>query len=409
MTSQPKPPSTRIAAWVGVLGLASAMGIGRFSLTPVLPLMQQDLGTTLAQGSWLAGANYLGYLIGAVICMSAPPRPAIAIRAGLSGCAVFTLAMGLTDSLPLWIIWRLLSGAASAFVLVGVSAWAIPALVQHGKDDWSGRVFSGVGIGVAFAGVVGLTSGVARLSSSTTWIVLGAVAVVAALVLWPLLIESADVNQPEQFRLVSMRQPPRARSDRPLPRRAIVNAICYAAFGYGYIIPATFLPAIARGYIDNPKVFGLIWPVFGLAAAISTVIASGGRRATPRQVWVRAQWLLTLGVVMPAIAINMWTLGVAALCVGGSFMVVTMSGIREALQSGDADPSRLVGTMTTGFALGQIAGPVTVALLSGSSHAMMLSSLIAVAALIVSNCVLGTGFGAGFSASTIQRSAGDLR
>src|SRR5690348_5017865 len=110
MTSQPIQPSARIAAWVGLLGLASAMGIGRFSLTPILPLMQRDLGTTLAQGGWFAGANYLGYLIGAIICMKAPPRPTIAIRAGLIGCAIFTLAMGVTNSLPLWIIWRVLAG-----------------------------------------------------------------------------------------------------------------------------------------------------------------------------------------------------------------------------------------------------------------------------------------------------------
>jgi hypothetical protein len=103
----------------------------------------------------------------------------------------------------------------------------------------------------------------------------------------------------------------------------------------------------------------------------------------------------------------MWTLSVAALCVGGSFMIITMSGIQEALQSGDADPSRLVGMMTAGFALGQIAGPVTVALLSQSSHALALSSLIAVAALIASNCMLAAGFGTSVGASVVQHSAGD--
>ena len=59
-----------------------------------------------------------------------------------------------------------------------------------------------------------------------------------------------------------------------MPRPAIVAAFCYAAFGFGYIIPATFLPALAKGYIDNPAMFGLVWPVFGTAAALST-FASG--------------------------------------------------------------------------------------------------------------------------------------
>jgi MFS family permease len=406
MISQPNPPSARVAAWVGMIGLASAMGIGRFSLTPILPLMEHDLGVTLAQGSWLAGANYLGYLIGAVICMSAPPRPTLAIRAGLAGCAAFTLAMGLGNSMPLWIIWRLLAGVASAFVLVGVSAWTIPILVCSRKDEWSGRVFSGVGIGIAFAGMVGLISGVAELSSPTTWLLIGSIAVVVAVAFWLLLAGSVDGDPSRQLRPAPGHQDRHKRRRRPLPRRGLIAAICYAAFGYGYIIPATYLPAVARSYIDDPRLFGLIWPVFGAAAAMSTVVASG-RRATPRQMWARAQWLLTAGVVMPVIAINMWTLSVAALCVGGSFMIITMSGIQEALQSGDADPSRLVGMMTAGFALGQIAGPVTVALLSQSSHALALSSLIAVAALIASNCMLAAGFGTSVGASVVQHSAGD--
>ena len=47
-------PSATVAVTVGLLALASAMGIGRFSLTPILPLMQHDMGLTFAQGGRLA-------------------------------------------------------------------------------------------------------------------------------------------------------------------------------------------------------------------------------------------------------------------------------------------------------------------------------------------------------------------
>ena len=60
-----------VVALFGLLGLASAMGIGRFAFTPLLPLMQQHDGLTLAQGAWLAAANYLGYLAGALACWAA--------------------------------------------------------------------------------------------------------------------------------------------------------------------------------------------------------------------------------------------------------------------------------------------------------------------------------------------------
>src|SRR5882724_12074500 len=93
-------PSATVAATVGLLALASAMGIGRFSLTPILPLMQHDLGLTLVQGGWLATSNYLGYLAGSLISMVFAPHPVRAIRWGLIAVSVLTLAMGLTSSPP---------------------------------------------------------------------------------------------------------------------------------------------------------------------------------------------------------------------------------------------------------------------------------------------------------------------
>ena len=47
--------------------------------------------------------------------------------------------------------------------------------------------------------------------------------------------------------------------------------VCYGVLGFGYILPATFLPALAREVVDDPRLFGLAWPIFGVAAALSTV------------------------------------------------------------------------------------------------------------------------------------------
>jgi len=52
-------------ALAGCAALAVAMGIGRFAFTPILPMMQGEGALDVAQGGWLASANYAGYLAGA--------------------------------------------------------------------------------------------------------------------------------------------------------------------------------------------------------------------------------------------------------------------------------------------------------------------------------------------------------
>jgi MFS family permease len=354
------------------------MGIGRFSLTPIMPLMQQESSLTLAQGSWLATGNYLGYLAGALICALLPLRPLSMIRWGTISVGVFTLAMALTNSFELWLAFRIGAGIASAFVLIGVSAWAMPILARNCREQWSGRIFAGVGIGIACTGLVGLMAGVRVWGSPTTWIALGIIAFSPAILLW-------------------LAHIPQDRSDAPAAprpfgvpsRSALIAAACYGAFGYGYIIPATFLPVLARGYVDDPAVFGWVWPVFGTTAAISTSVAVRLLgRLSPLRLWRGAQYVLAAGVLAPVLAINATTLLIAALCVGGSFMVITMAGIKEALRLGGASAAQAVGLMTAGFGIGQIAGPLVVGYFAESQNAFAWPGLMAVSVLILSNLAL---------------------
>ena len=262
---------------------------------------------------------------------------------------------------------------------MGIGRFSLTPILRHpGKEDWSGHVFSGVGIGIVFAGLFGLAAGIDAWSSRLTWIVLGAVSVALAALLWrPLGIDTG------------LSTPANAQGTRALPRSAIIAAFCYGAFGFGYIIPATFLPALAKGYIDDPAMFGLIWPVFGAAAALSTLaIGWLGRGLAPRQLWTRAKWILASGVLAPAVVVNVPTLVFSAICVGGTFVVITMAGLQEALRLGGAPAPLAVGVMTAAFGAGQIGGPLTVSLLGRSGHGFVLASLIAVLGLVVGNCVL---------------------
>ncbi|MDP3309506.1 MAG: YbfB/YjiJ family MFS transporter, partial [Polaromonas sp.] len=53
-----REPGRWTIAIAGLLSLATAMGIGRFAFTPLLPMMLSDGVIDLPAASWLASANY---------------------------------------------------------------------------------------------------------------------------------------------------------------------------------------------------------------------------------------------------------------------------------------------------------------------------------------------------------------
>jgi MFS family permease len=177
--------SPGVVASSGLAALALAMGIGRFAFTPILPMMLEDAGITVVQGALLASANYLGYLLGGLSAMRGGLGQRFAIRFGLLAIAVTTLAMGFADSFAAWIVLRALSGFASAWVLVFVSAWSLDLLGKAGRADLTGTVYAGVGSGIVFTGLACLALSRARLPSSAAWEALGIAALPAPGPLWP--------------------------------------------------------------------------------------------------------------------------------------------------------------------------------------------------------------------------------
>src|SRR6202521_2537637 len=198
-----------------------------------------------------------------------------AIRIGLVLIAACTLAMGIERHFAAWLILRAIPGFASALVLVVVSAWILPRLAHAGRGYLSGTVYAGVGTGIMFAGVACLVMVRTGASSDTAWIVLGVTAVGVIIAIWRVLGDASTSGSE------------RARADRP--RDTVSNwrlVFCYGAFGLGYIIPATFLPVMARQAIADADWFAWAWPIFGAAATISTVLAAPlARPFGGRNVW----------------------------------------------------------------------------------------------------------------------------
>ena len=358
-------------AAAGLIALAVAMGIGRFAFTPVMPMMETDAGLTLRAAGWLAAANYLGYFLGA-LC-AARLSLVQAVRGGLLMIAVVTFAMGLTHVFALQLCLRLLAGVASAWVLVHVSAWTLGRLLALQRADANGIVYAGVGVGVAAAGLVCMATMQVRWSSDRTWQVFGVISLLVTLALWRSFRGAAAMQSPAGAS-------PRIHWDADKWRLMA----CYGALGFGYIIPATYLPDMAHRYITDPLVFGLAWPVFGAASALSTWIAARWlAHVDDRKLWSICYLLMMAGVALPALWPTLTAILVAALLVGGTYMVVTMLGLREARRAAGAEATSFIAVMTAAFAIGQIVGPLVVSAVAHRPHGFAAALLGAAVVLLL--------------------------
>lgn len=379
---------SRIAAAVCLASLASlavAMGIGRFAFTPLFPLMVRDGLLDSHAGTMLAAANYLGYLGGALTASRLRIKPALLMALGLAGTVIITAAVGWTGSVFWWAVLRFLAGAMSAWTMVATIAWGLGWLGAIGRPDLAGVQFSGVGIGIAAAGLFCLLLGSA-LPSQTLWIGLAAL---GALAIVPPLVFSRSLSAPPAPAAVAASFAAPAPAIAAAPARTGGLVVCYTLFGFGYILPATYLPALARQLVDDPRIFGLAWPVFGAAAAISTLLVSWRlARANRLRVWASAQILMAVGVLLPAVWTSLVSVTLAALLVGGTFMVITMVGMQEARERAEGQATRVLGRMTAGFALGQLAGPLVSAgiarLTATDAGALRLALALAALGLVAS-------------------------
>src|SRR3954471_15177532 len=100
----------------GAVAMGCAMGIGRFVYTPVLPFMAESIPLTASAAGWIASANFLGYLLGALATsFRLPGSPKLWLLGALAASAVTTGAVGIWSSVELIAALRFLGGVASAF------------------------------------------------------------------------------------------------------------------------------------------------------------------------------------------------------------------------------------------------------------------------------------------------------
>lgn len=353
----------------GILGMIIAMGIGRFAYTPILPLMQRDLGMSNGVAGWIAGLNYFGYLAGAVLCSVVPRliRSRYVAVSSLMLSIATTVAMGLTVSVFWWGTLRLVSGVVSAMLFIIVSAEIGEALVRRGYGHWVGALYGGVGAGIALSGLtipwldhVGQWGG--------AWLGMGALAGILAII--GIIITKGKIDAPK---LDAHRQ-----TSKKSMRSLWPLVIAYFFEGLGYIVTATFIVAIVAVTPGLEAFASYSWVAVGLAAVPSTVLwPLLSRRIGNKKALMAAYLIQASGILVSMHADSVIEVMFAAITFGGTFMGIVALTLAEGNVRMAHDGKRAAAILTASFSVGQILGPILAGFLADMRDGFALPLLLA--------------------------------
>jgi predicted MFS family arabinose efflux permease len=353
--------------------------LGRFVFTPILPLMRADYGLSIVAAGWLAGANHLGYLAGALTAARIPLTERAALRAGMLVVTASFAPMALPLPVEAWFVVRFVAGVGAAWVFVHAAAWGLRHALAAGRPEWSGWLFVGAGLTLIVSGVICALWTLGGGHAAGAWLANGAILAVILVVVWS---RAGDAR-------VSGAAPSRGAPDgAPADGDPWRMVLAYGTAGFGYVTAATFLPVLAQAVLGTDSGYMWFWPMFGLAALASMLIVMRvGGRVDDTAAFRFCVALMALGNLAMAWLDAGWALLFGTVAVGGTFMAVTLLGLREVRRRVPDAATRAIGRMTIAWALGQCAGPVVSAYLAGGdgrfTAALALTGLALLAAAAI--------------------------
>lgn len=367
MTGITDPSETRplVIALSGTLSLAVAMGIGRFAFTPLMPMMLHDGLLDLNSASWLASANYFGYLLGAILCTLQPalwsrrgwsPLPvAPMVRAGLLITCALTALMAF-NAPAAWPWLRFIAGVITAVAFVYTSTWCLGRLSRMNLPSAGGVVYAGPGVGIASSGLLAGLMVQLGWHSSAGWLAFAVLATVMTVIVWPVFHNDAGLPLPAAAHELSA-------TGGSLTEKAALT-LAYGLAGFGYIITATFLPVIARTAMPGSPWPDLFWPMLGIAVAFGAVVAS----RIPARIDQRYLLLACYLIQAAGVALSNWLptlagFALGSILVGLPFTAITFFAMQLGRKLHPQSAPAIIGLLSASFGLCQIIGPPVAAML----------------------------------------------
>lgn len=341
-------------AFFGMIILSLGIGIGRFLHTPILPVMLHEGQFTFSQLSYIASANYAGYLLGSLFLSFGKLGNTSRTTMMLYGAAIVTnvliFAMAFTSHFFLVMLIRFTAGISSAAMMIFGS---ITVMRHTFNVRVIASLYAGVGIGILLGNeyvVIGLRHG---LNASGLWYGASLLSFIFLLLLFVMTPHVED-------------KPREASASFPVQQNPFLwwqLAALYGCAGFGYIIIATYLPLIAKTF-NVPFIAEHLWSLVGL-----TIIPSCFAWLWAAQRWGTRRCLTTnlliqgCCVLLTLLSQAPFLLVISCIGFGATFMGTTSLVMPLTRQVRAPHRINLLGLVTLTYGIGQILGPLLTSLL----------------------------------------------
>ena len=374
-----KTNNVAILILTGIAALTIAVGIGRFSYTPILPYMISELNLTTTEAGLIASSNYLGYLLGSLIPIFPQfPKNIRSIFIYSIFISIISLfAMGLTNTFEVFILIRFIHGIFSAFVLILGTSLIVSHVQKKGKIFLGTAHFSGVGLGMALSAIVVSYLGFLNFTWDELWFSIGILAIILSFQI----IKFTPIQKAEvKYNLKSKHKTSLGFS---------LITISYGLYGFGYVAFGTFISTMSRLTPGLEKTEPYVWFVVGITGIPSVFFWNwfGSKIGNDIGLFL-ANLILGLGVLFSVLINNEFGIFISCILFGLSFVPITSMCLLEGQKRFSGSFIVSTAILTFSFSIGQMIGPYLSGLLTDYYNSFFFSMIISGIVLIFGSLLM---------------------
>lgn len=288
-------------------------GIGRFAYIAMMPALIHAGWFNEQQASYLGAATLIGYILGAPFSSYLLHHFNVInlIRTAMLLSSISFLGCAIQDaSFSYYFVLRGIAGLTGSMLMILAPPIIVRLHAPEVKARISGIIFSGIGVGVMFAGCV--LPFILQHSVSAAWLILAMITFTVTVMSWR---TWAAVQPTARYTSSNARFNTLSKSQ----KTTLLMLICaYSLDAIGYLPHTLFwVDYIVRDLHKSLTYGGFMWAIFGLGAALGPVISGIlGDKFNLKLALSSAFLLKAVGVMLPVLCTHSVSLALSSLLVG---------------------------------------------------------------------------------------------